>query len=366
MIMRRIWYGRIFMENNIVRQVKNCRGCKGGRLAKWVDLGNQPLANAFLQSDKNTAETCFPLTLVYCIDCELVQIGHVVDPKVLFKDYLYYSSTSSVFRDHFDRLAMVLFYNGEIKKDDLVVDIGSNDGVLLSPFKSRGAKVLGVEPVKEIAERATKSGIPTMNKYFSREVAGKILDDMGTAKLITMTNVFAHVDDLDEVLEGVKLLLADDGRFMIEVPYLPKMIESGTFDLIYHEHLSYFHLYPLQVLLERKGFSISSFQEVDVHGGSLRVFAKTKPGSSLGIKTDEGLIKKPAFHKFPRRIKEYKIGMKTYLEMLKVQGKSIVGYGAPAKMTVLTNYVDIDASIVSWIIDDSPEKQNKYLSREAY
>lgn len=356
-------YGVPFIPEKLMREnvkvVKTCRACLGKKFKLWFGLGIQPLANNLIDNVEIFEEHSFPLGLMVCENCQLVQLTHVVNPDLLFKNYLYYSSTSQVFKDHFLALAKEQFILDKVHKDDLVVDIGSNDGILLAPFKAQGAKVLGIEPAADIANQAVKGGIETIPEYFTLELAGKIRESHGEAKLITATNVFAHVDDLDEILDGVKFLLAPDGRFMIEVAYLPKMIQQGTFDLIYHEHLCYWHLSPLQTLFARKGMYIDEAKIVPVHGGSLRVFAR------VGIATlkdprDSGLTKSKEFWDFPKEVEEHKREIVSVLTKYKKQGKRIIGYGAPAKMSTMTNYFDIGSEVIDYIIDDSPAKWNKY------
>jgi len=351
------------------KTVTVCRACKGTKLKRWLDLGSQPIANNLLDSYvldqfnlSGLDELYFPLELIYCLDCNLVQTSQVVDQDILFKDYLYHSSTSPIFREHFESLAKEEFNKDGVKPLDLVVDIGSNDGILLRPFKDLGARVLGVEPADDIAAKANANGIDTVNEYFTPDLANKIKEEHGEATLITATNVFAHIDDLDQVLDGVKLLLAPNGRFMIEVAYLPRMLEQGTFDLIYHEHLCYWHLRPLIALLNRKGFVVSKTWEINTHGGSIRVFAKIGRGLEINFNNidDFDLIKTKEFLAFPTEIKKRKEEIIKLLSDLKKQKKSIIGYGAPAKMSTMTNYFEIGPETIDYIIEDATAKQSLY------
>lgn len=350
-----------------------CRCCGGTNFQKWIDLGNQPPANALLSAPEPLSnshdwiEDYFPLVVYYCKDCELIQLLDIVHPDILFGDYVYLSSTSEVFRKHFDTMAEKLFFSGLVQKDDLVVDIGSNDGILLRPFKGRGTRVLGIEPCGQIANLAVQAGIETIPEYFTAETAGKIVEEKGEAKVVTMTNVFAHVDNLEQIIDGVKYLLRSDGVFIIECPDTIEMMKQGTFDLIYHEHLSYFTVPSICKYLMRKGFDILKVDRVSVHGGSLRVFAQLKEGVESKIispetkkwfEKEEGFTKGRVFKEFPSKVKKNK---EKLLEMIKgLEDKTIVGYGAPAKMSTLTNFYGIDTSSVVRVIDDSPAKQGLY------
>lgn len=347
-------------------ELRKCRLCGGSQFHNWLDLGNQPLANALLSSP-DQEEKRYPLNVCYCLNCSLVQLDHVVDPKELFTEYLYRSSTSEVFRSHFVHLAEKEANLDNVKKGDLVVDIGSNDGILLEPFKRKCEYVLGIEPNKEIARTAVKKGIDTISEYFTIEVAKGILEDYGKPKLVTMTNVLAHVDDIDSVLKGVKILIGDWGRFMVEVPYLPDMVKKGTFDLVYHEHLSYFTLQTLSQLFGNHGLIILEAEFVPVHGGSIRVYAGALNNSVVNsgfirkqIEKDRKFMKSREFHVFPDRVARHKGELTRKLARLKDEGSKIIGYGAPAKLSTITNYYNFPDGTFDYIIDDAPEKQGKY------
>lgn len=348
-----------------VFKVKTCRLCGGKTFKKWVDFGMQPLANE-LVSAKDSSENFYPLSVMACKGCGLIQLTHVVDPDILFGSYVYYSSTSKVFRDHFFELAQRETNTGRIKQGDLVVDIGSNDGILLTPFKQMGATVLGVEPCGQIANKAAANGIETIPEYFTKELAERIIKDYGKPSLVTMTNVLAHIDNSKEVLDGLEILAGDWGRVMIEVPYTPEMIKVGTFDLIYHEHLSYFTAYTLSKLFTDRGFGVFDLEFVPVHGGSIRMFFGKK-GVILNeefikriIARDKNITDSKEFHEFPKRIEKNKQEFLKFVAGEKKKGKRFIGYGAPAKMATLTNYYDIPANTIDYIIDDASAKQNKF------
>lgn len=339
-------------------------------MEKVLSLGSTPAANAFLKKDGlGNQEPSFPLELFFCKECSFVQLGHVVDPDFLFKDYVYSSSTSPVFVAHFQSFANEMAERFGLNSDSLVVDIGSNDGILLRPYKDKSIKVMGVDPAANIAARATASGIETMPAYFSNKTAEEIAQKKGKASLMTATSVFAHIDNLDEVIKGVKTLLADDGVFVVETYYLLDLVEKNLFDTIYHEHLSYYTVKTLKALFGRLGMEIFDISHTDTHGGSLRVFVQRQGGKyqimpsvekHVSEEQDKKIDKMETFLNFQSKISENKVRLMELLAGLKAKGKRIVGYGAPAKGNTLLNYFNIGSDIIDYIIDDSVWKQGLY------
>lgn len=347
---------------------KTCRVCKSGNLRKVLSLGSTPPANAFVKSP-DQQEQFFPLGLSFCNDCSFVQLTHVVSPELLFRDYVYVSSTSPVFVEHFRDLAAAIIRHFKLLQNSLVVDIGSNDGVLLRPFKEKGMRVLGVDPAEKIAATATKSGIETLPVFFSPAAAKDIVKKYGKAKVITATSVFSHVDDIDGFVTGVTELLADDGIFVIEVYYLCELLEKNLFDTIYHEHLSYFTAATMSKLLQRLGMRVFGVEETDTHGGSLRVFAQKSGGPHkveasvskfVAMEAAKNLSAAATYVEFGKKIGNNKVKLRELLQELKSKGKSIVGYGAPAKGNTLLNYFQIGPGTLDYIVDDSPWKQGLY------
>ena len=348
----------------------DCRVCKSKNLEKVISLGDQPPANAFLKKedlDKN--EPFFPLECHFCKNCSFVQLSDIVDPELLFKDYVYVSSTSNVFVQHFKELAEKVTKKFNLQKNSLVVDIGSNDGILLRPFKEKGMKVLGIDPAEKIARLATESGIETLPEFFTPGLAQKIAKERGKAKVITATSVFSHVDGLDSFVEGVEKLIADDGVFIVEVYYMKSLVEKNLFDTIYHEHLSYFTTKTMSALLERLGMELFDVGLTDTHGGSLRAFAQKKGGLHKKEKSIAKFLQQEnkakmhelaTYKEFSGKIAENKKELVELLEGLKAKGKKIVGYGAPAKGNTLLNYFGIGPAVLDYIVDDSPWKQGLY------
>jgi len=351
-------------------KISSCRICKNKNLKRVLNLGSTPPANSFLKKlDLRKKEPFFPLQLFFCNNCKLVQLGHVVSPELLFRKYLYVSSTSPLFIKHFEEYASSVFKRFCLNKNSLVVDIGSNDGILLRPFKKLGTKVLGVDPAEEIAEKATKEGLTTLPYFLNRKVASEISDKYGIADVICANNVFAHVNDLDELTKAVKIILKPDGVFIIEAPYLIDFLEKNLFDLVYHEHLSYLAIKPLNFFFKKHGMRIFDVIKTSSHGGSIRVFVKKNSGKNkilssakkfINEETLKGLGKEKTFLDFADKIEGNKKELLNLLKSIKNQGKTIVGYGAPAKGNTLLNYFGIDTKILDYIIDDSPLKQGLF------
>lgn len=358
------------MKEPFIKKRKNCRVCQGRNLEIVFSLGPTPLANAFLKpSQVEGPESFYPLDVYFCQDCGFLQLGHVVSPQILFGDYVYVSSTSPVFVAHFEKFSQEIISRFSLNPQSLIVDIGSNDGILLRPFKEKRIRVLGIDPAIEIARLATRSGITTIPKFFSLKLASPIVAKYGKAKIVTGTNVFAHINDLDEVVSGVKKLLTTDGVFIIEVPYLLEFLRQNLFDTVYHEHLSYFTLKTLKVLFERLGMKIFAVEKVETHGGSLRVFSQMIGGRHPADKAVRKFLRQEdklklssisTYQKFAQKIYRNKIRLIKILTDLKVKGKKIAGYGAPAKGNTLLNFFGIGKETLDFIVDDSPWKQGLY------
>lgn len=353
-----------------IKKITHCRVCKKNDFSKVLTFGPTPLANAFLKKDGIDKEEYFyPLDVYFCNNCKFLTLGHVVSPIVLFKDYVYVSSTSQVFINHFKMFAQDVYSQFNLTKSSLVIDIGSNDGILLKPFKALGAKVLGIEPASKIADLSQKEGIKTINNFFSALLARQIVGQYGNAKVITANNVFAHIDDLDEVIRGLGILLEDNGLFIMEAPYLVDFLEKRYFDLVYHEHLSYWSVKSLIVLFKRFDMSVFDVQKVPVHGGTIRVFVEKKSGKYnieksvekfLKLEKKWGLDKKQTYIEYANKVLENKVKLLALLKKIKSQNQTIAGYGASAKGNTLLNYFSIGPEFLEYIVDDSLWKQGLY------
>jgi SAM-dependent methyltransferase len=346
-----------------------CRICSSAHPTQFLSLGNTPLANSFLSKEKlGKPEGHFPLDLYFCSECSLVQLGHVVSPETLFSNYLYVTSTSKTFRDHFTSLSKDITHTLNLKKGSLVIDIGSNDGLLLKGFQHLGMKVLGIEPAANIAKIANNAGIETLNTFFDEATVQHIILKHGKADVITATNVFAHIPDINTVTANVKNLLSDSGVFVIEVQYVVDTIETMTFDNVYHEHLYYYSLTSLKHLFESHGMTIFDVKHVDSHGGSLRVFvsaASSRKASNSVLSMLErerkmGVSTISPYEQFAIEVNTAKESLIQEIKSLKKQGKSIAGYGAPAKSTTLLNFCGITNKDIDYIVEDNPLKIGLY------
>jgi len=357
-------------ETVLMTRNTQCRACRGTAFTRILSLGAQPPANAFLRAEELVRpELAFPLDVYFCADCSLVQLRDIVSAELLFKDYVYVSSTSPAFVSHFKSFAEAVVRRFHLGSRSLVIDIGSNDGILLRPFQELGMRVLGVDPAEKIAAAASARGIETLPHFFMPDVARDIAARHGRAAIITATNVFAHINDLDAVVEGVKALLETEGVFIVEAPYLVDFLEQNLFDTVYHEHLSYFSVSSLKTLLERLGMKIIDGEKTESHGGSLRVFAardtarREVSGEVNKFLDDErlrGLHTVPVYEDFAKRVEQNKIQLTALLKQIKAEGKTIVGYGAPAKGNTLLNYFNIGPEMLDYIVDDSEWKQGLY------
>lgn len=348
----------------------DCRICGSKDLHLFLDLGLSPLANRFLERDQlNEEEPIFPLDVFFCRDCTLVQLREVVDPEVLFRNYLYVSGTSETMRKHFHSLAKSLVSRFGLGAGDLVVDIASNDGTLLHGFDATKVEVLGIEPAANIAEIARESGIPTVNEFFSREVGQKVRKEHGPAACVMATNVFAHLDDMHDFADGLLELLGPEGIFVFENSYIVDTLENLEFDSVYHEHLSFFSVTALTRFFEMHGMEIFDVEHQPVHGGSLRVFVKRSSGSwpvtdapadFRRREAEGGYTDAARYDRFGQAVLALREQLTALLTDLKGQGKRIVAYGASAKGQTLLNFLQLDRSVLDYIVDKSPLKQGRF------
>jgi SAM-dependent methyltransferase len=347
-----------------------CRICGNDRTTKFLSLGQTPLANSFLRSDQlNDPEAQFPLNTVLCEQCGLVQLDHVVPPELMFRNYIYVSSTSRTMPAHFAAYSREIVDRFLKPGSDLVVEMGSNDGCLLRAFRSHGIRCLGVEPATNLAELANEDGVATINDFFCQRVAREILDREGPAKVVIGNNVLAHIDNLQDLLAGLDVLLRPDGVAVFEMPYLVDLLRNDEFDTVYHEHLSYFALRPLQRLFESRGMRIFDAERSLVHGGSVRVyFGRAGTGPELcpsvqrlfSLEEYEGLLSAETYFAFGKRVHKMKDELTGLLSQFKSDGARIAGYGAPAKGNTLLNYFKIGTDLLDFIVDRSQYKQGMY------
>ena len=349
---------------------KSCRLCNSDSLKSVLKLESTPPANSFVDKSKIISkQKTYPLEIHFCENCKHVQLLDVVNPSILFENYVYVSGTSPVFIKHFEDYADDIIQIIKPSKGKLIVDIGSNDGTLLGFFKKKGYKVLGIDPAKEIADKASKQGIETLNSFFNFDLSKFIIENYSKASVITANNVFAHCDDLNGLIKGVKNLLSQDGIFVFEVSYLVDVIEKTLFDTIYHEHLSYHSVAPLKEFFASNGMELFNVERINTHGGSIRGYARLRNNTkSKNISVEEliNLEKKLSFDNkdflidFGLKIQNIKVELNNLLNEIKNKGKNIAGFGAPAKATTLMYQFGIDSDLIDFIIDDSPLKQGLY------
>ena len=347
-----------------------CRMCGKTNLYKFLDLGATPPADDFRRAEQlQEPETYFPLQVFMCADCGLAQLGHVVPPEVLYRqDYPYEASTTAAGRAHWTRMAQEIVGRLRLDPGKLVVDIGSNVGVLLGAFRDAGMRVRGVDPAPNIAEIARSHGIDTICAFFGVDAAAQILKEDGPASAITGTNVFAHVDDLRAFMRGIDLLLSPDGALIIEAPYLANLIAYTEYDTIYHEHLSYLSVRPLVSFFDSCDMEVFDVEQVEIHGGSLRVFvgrrgrhAVTSDVSRLLAQEEEtGLHSPEALQTFAKAVEQNRRELVWLLHRLKADGKKIAGVSAPAKGMTLLNYCKIDGQILDFVTEKSPLKIGRF------
>ena len=335
-----------------------CRICKGTDLEKFLDLGHHPPSDAFLTEEQlREPETHYPLDVWVCKTCGLVQLGYVVPKEVLFNhEYPYTTGSNTEGIEHFRNFAFHVARWWKLTKNDLVVDIGSNDGTLLQGFKNLGCRVLGVEPCYKIGLKAVVNGINTFPGFFNEFIGGGLAYDHGKAKIITATNVFAHVDDLHEFMKAVDILLAPDGIFIIEAPHLSELIKNLAYDTIYHEHLSYLHHYPIDYLASKFGMELFDAEAYPVHGGTVRYYLRR--GTHGTPHMNDPYI--PALHQFAQQVVNHKHSLYHKLSLIRQSGYSIVGVSAPAKGNTLLNYCNIGPDILDYLTEVSEHKIGKY------
>ncbi len=346
-----------------------CQVCGSSNLYEVLDLGHHPPSDAFLtETNLNQPETLHPLKVMFCKECKLVQLSYVADPELLFTDqYVYMSSSNKPFRVQLQSFAEELIEKFGLSENHFVVDIGSNDGTFLEPFINRQIKVVGVDP-SSVAKVAIEKGIPTINEFFDENIAKTILEKHGKAQLITGLNVFQHVKYLESLVKGVKALLDDSGVFVVQSHYLLDLIDKLQYDSIYLEHLRYYSLTSLVNLLNRFDLEIFDAERVDEHGGSIRVFISRKGERSISNSVKDILRKEDdfklhlieTFENFRNRVNENRHALNNLLHQIKVDGKRVVGIGAPAKGNTLLNFCKIDSSVLDYLVETNEWKVGKY------
>ncbi len=353
------------------KPLTQCQGCRGKQLESLLFLGYVPPVNEMLAVNTSpNVEMRFPLELLRCRECTLVQIGYEVDPRILFPhSYPYLSGTTRILRENFKDLAQEASQLFRLSASDLVIDIGANDGTLLTPFKDLGPKVLGIEP-SQAADVAKAKGIEMVKDYFCPQSAQRIRTKYGSAKIITAANVFAHIKNVHEIIEGIVHLLNPEGIFISESHYLLDLIETVQYDTIYHEHLRHYSLGSLMKLFTQHGLEIFRVKRIPTHGGSIRVYTARKGQFQIDPSVSECLKREDAAHltdgacfqTFRNRVIQSKLDLLTLIGDIKARGKKIYGIGAPSRASTLINYVGLDDGLVDAVMEVSgSHKLNKYI-----
>ena len=346
-----------------------CQVCETPDLESILFLGYLPPVNTMpLVGSPPAEQPAYPAELLYCKKCTLAQLGLIVDPAILFPpSYPYTSGTTKILRENFAELSREVDLLYPLKPSQLIIDIGSNDGTLLSNFQKDGARVFGIEPTNA-ANLAIERGIPSMISFFNKPVAEKAVAEQGHAQIVTATNVFAHIEDIHDIVAGVLTLLSDDGVFISESHYFLSLLETLQYDTIYHEHLRYYSVTSLKHLLEMHGLEVIHVKRIPTHGGSIRVYASRKGKypvqASVGAVVEQenlGITRK-TFKTFKQDVVRSKLGLLSLLKDIKVKGDRVYGIGAPSRASTLINYVGLDDGILDAVMEISGSyKIGKYI-----
>jgi SAM-dependent methyltransferase len=352
--------------------VTTCRFCTAPLSRVLVDLGVQPLANSYLEpEDLLRFEVFYPLRVFLCERCLLAQLPAAQTPEAIFSDYAYFSSYSDSWLRHAERYAAMATERFGLSSQSRVVEIASNDGYLLRFFRERGIPVLGIEPAANVAAAAEAIGIPSLVRFFGSALATELLAEGRQADLLVGNNVLAHVPDLNDFVHGLRLLLAPAGVVTMEFPHLLRLMAENQFDTIYHEHFSYFSFTTVREVFATQGLTLFDVEQLPTHGGSLRIFARHSEASSpevservaalLAEEAAAGLGFMATYEAFTERVEGVKRGLLRFLIEAREAGKSVVGYGAPAKGNTLLNYCGVRSDLLAYTVDRSPHKQGRFL-----
>jgi SAM-dependent methyltransferase len=348
-----------------------CRFC-GARLRHtFVDLGMSPLCQTHIApGELNRMEPFYPLHALVCDGCFLVQLEEYVSPPELFTEYAYFSSYSDSWVEHAGRYAEAMIRRLDLDAQSRVVELASNDGYLLQHFVRAGIPVLGVEPAANVAKVAVHKGIPTLVRFFGRDAAREIAEEVGRADLLLGNNVLAHVPRLNDFVAGMKILLKPGGVITMEFPHLERLMEGNQFDTIYHEHFSYFSFFTVEKVFAAHGLTLFDVDELPTHGGSLRIYARHAENRALPVSAavealrrrelEAGVTRLETYASFAEQVKETKRGILEFLIRAKRAGKRLAGYGAPGKGNTLLNYCGIRTDFLDYTVDRSPYKQGKF------
>jgi 2-polyprenyl-3-methyl-5-hydroxy-6-metoxy-1,4-benzoquinol methylase len=350
----------------------HCRVCNHALSTTFADLGVSPLANSYLPAERlSRMEPFYPLHVYVCSNCLLVQLEEFESPEAIFSDYAYFSSFSSSWLDHAREYAEQVTQRYELGPDSLVIEVASNDGYLLQYFHRKGVPVLGIEPAANVAKVAVERGIPTRTMFFGTDTGRALAEEGLRADLLAGNNVYAHVPDLHSFTEGLRIVLKPRGVITLEFPHVAQMMRFNQFDTIYHEHFSYLSLLVVENVFKKHGLTVFDVDELPTHGGSLRIYGKHEDDESKPVsdsvcrvrkmELEEGLHDLQTYRAFAAKVREVKYALLEFLVRCQRQGKSVAGYGAPAKGNTLLNYCGVGPELLPYTVDRSPHKQGQYL-----
>ena len=346
-----------------------CLLCGDNRVAEFLDLGLTALANQFLREDQiHNGEAKYPLRIGFCRSCGHVQLLESVPPMEMFDNYLYISSASDTLKNHLWDLSDKMVARYRLGGDDLVMDIGCNDATLLQGFRRHGVRTLGVDPAQNLAEFTAACGIERYIGLFTATTASEIVSNWGQASLITATNTFPHIQKLQDFIQGLHTVLKPNGALVIEMHYLLDIVEQVAFDTIYHEHVSYWALGPMQQLFEANGMTVVDAERIPLHHGQLRVHVQrrgegtVRPGVAEIVEAEKaaGLDRIETYQRFAEQARKIKTDLHETLTTFANEGQRVAGYGAPAKGNTLLGFLEIGPELLPYIVDRSPLKQGLY------
>lgn len=348
---------------------ETCRLCEERSLEIIWEFPHTPVGDAYIPEQMLAKEQCaFPLGLAFCRSCGLVQLPDVVDPEILYGNYIYFTGISLGLAEHFRSYADAVLCQAATEEGSLVIDIGSNDGTLLKCFKEKGMRVLGVDPAAEVAKRAYMAGIETITDFFNPEIADRIRNEHGPAAVVTANNVLANIDDVPDMIFGVRSLLAEDGVFVFETGYMPDLIQKTIIDNIYHEHISYYSVIPLDIFFNKHGMELVDIRHVPTKGGSIRGMVQLAGGprpvsprvtDMIRLERTLGYAGNEPFARFAARLTTIRAQLLEIVEDCKSAGRSVVGYGASVGMTTMIYFFGL-APHLDYLVDDNATRHGLY------
>ncbi|MBI3565130.1 MAG: class I SAM-dependent methyltransferase [Elusimicrobia bacterium] len=348
------------------RTLTACRLCGGKDLKTFIDFGDFPLAGAFLKPEQVPDEKFYPMGMQFCRSCTNVQVDTVIPVDVLFKNYFYFSSAIQTLRDHFGQFAEEMCARFVKPKESLVVEIGCNDGVFLRHLAARGVRNVGVDPATNVVATIKDPGVVAINDCFGTKAADKIVAEHGKADAVVSSFSFAHIDDMHEVMRGVDRVLGEKGVFVFEIYYLGVVLEEMQYDMMYHEHMSYYTLACLEKFLGRYGLEVFEVKKIALRSGTLRFYAQRKAAHphpvspTVQAQRDEekakGLLDAKTYEGYGAKVAKTKKDLLALLDKIEAEGKSVIGYGASGRATTIMNYCGIDGRYLDFVVDDAPAK----------